>query len=256
MPTQSSLLDALQQWRQTWADPIVHALYAKDRATAQQALSAARAQLAADPALSADQRQALAFFLHYLQYRMEKALAGEAGAAAEFPAAVAAIAPSAAGPVARAMQCKLLLMLRASGERAGCGALPEAQFAELFAGVPEGDRDQEFWYYTASWAFSHRHVEYLALAYEEFVTHSHEMLSAAMFRRVNLMYLLLSRRASRQDIIELLNQCRLPQQLLEFRRHLWPMCRDQGLMDDALEALMTAREAELDGAAGQAEAAL
>jgi hypothetical protein len=224
-------------------------MYAKDQAAAVTALSAARAQLDSDPALDADKRQALAYLLHYMQYRMGKALDGQDEAAAFFPAAVEAIGQSASGPVARAMQCKLLLMLRASGERAGYGALPAAQFRELFDGVPEGDRDQEFWYYAASWAFSNRIAEYLALAYEEFVTHAHGMLSASMFRRVNLMYLLLSHSASRQDIVELICQCRLPQQMQEIRRHIWPVCKEQGLVDEDLERMLTDKETQLSSAA-------
>jgi hypothetical protein len=225
-------------------------MYALDRPAAEQALSAARRQLDSEISLGHDHRQALALQLHYLQYRMEKALGGPANAAAHFQETLDAISTAAIGPMAQAMQCKLLLMLRASGERSGHGSLPAADFSELVAGVPEGDRDQEFWYYVASWAFGHRDEEYLSQAYEDFLTHAHEMLSDSMFRRVNLMYLLVKRRARRQDVEELIRQCKLPQQLLEIRRHMWPVCQEQGLIDETLELLLAAKEAELSAASG------
>jgi hypothetical protein len=247
--SQVSALGSLKAWYETWADPVVRAMYAADRPAAQQALSAARARLEHETALSGDQRQALAFQLHYLQYRMERAL-GAPDAAVRFQETLAAISAAASGPTAQAMQCKLLLMLRASGERSGYGELPAADFAELMNGVPENDRDQEFWYYVASWAFAKRNEEYLSLAYEDFLTHSHEMLSESMFRRVNLMYLLVQRRAMRQDVAELIHQSKLPAQLVEIRRHMWPVCQEQGLIDDTLELQLTAKEAALSAAGG------
>jgi len=225
-------------------------MYAVNRPAAEQALNAARAQLEHETTFNADQRQALALQLHYLQYRMERALNGTSHAAANFEEALTAVSGETCGPLSIARRCKLLLMLRASGERSGYGNLLATEFRALMDGVPDADRDQEFWYYVASWAFSKRDEEYLSLAYEDFLTHPHEMLSESMFRRVNLMYLLLKRRAMRKDVEELIRQSKIPAQLTEIRRHMWPVCQEQGLIDDTLEAQLAAREAELSNVAG------
>lgn len=225
-------------------------MYAADRGAAEKALQAARRQLEREHAFNPDQRLALSLYLHYIEYRMEKAVGGPGSAAAHFLAVQRSIAVASLGPVSNAMQCKLLLMLNTSGERAGHARFAEEVFARLFHGVPPGDRDQEFWYYVASWAFGHRNTEYLDLAYEDFLTRADDVLSDSLFRRVHLMHMLLNRRARRQDLEELIRHSKLSQQLLEFRRHIWPVCKEQGLVDEALEHLLAAKEAELNSSGG------
>jgi hypothetical protein len=245
-----SLLQPLQHWNDTWCDPIVRAMYEADRTAAETALQNARHQLAQAREFNEDQRQALTISLHYIEYRMEKAVGGPCCAATHFLDTQRMLAGATVGPVSSAMQCKLLLMLNSSGERAGYSPFTEESFGRQFHGVPSGDRDQEFWYYVASWAFNHRNTEYLELAYEDFLTRADDVLSESLFRRVHLMHMLLNHRARRQDLEELIRRSKLSQQLMEFRRHIWPVCKEQGLVDEALEHMLTAKEAELNSAGG------
>jgi hypothetical protein len=237
---QQGTLSPVDEWFEVWCKPVVQALYAHDHAEVDGALARAKAELDRST-LSADQRQALRLKIRYLEYQKVKALGAQADAPIAFRAAVSDIDQPVTGAASRLMRAKLLLQLRASGERAGFMSCPREVFDILLGEIPEGERDLELWHYIANWAFTHRVGEYLARALEEFVFQTPGALSDYFFQRVNTMYLLTERRAMRADITELIRRMRLSEHYEDLVRHIWPVCRAQGLVDSEMEELLEAR---------------
>lgn len=235
-----STLGFIDAWYEIWCRPVIQALYAHDRGEVENSLATAKNELERN-SMSADQKQALRLQMRYLEYQMAKALGSKADAPAAYLAALAEIDLPVTGNVSRVMRARLLLQLRASGERAGFGPCPREVFDILVQDIPEGDRDLEFWHYVANWAFTHQVGEYLAQALEQFVVQAPGALSDYFFQRVNLMYLLVERRAMRADITELIRRLRLQEHCEDLVRHIWPVCESQGLVDPEMEALLESK---------------
>lgn len=234
-------LGQVDEWYTKWCQPVVEALYARNRQAAESALAQVRAELERGK-LDEDHRQALRFQLDYLAYQIEKATGRREDVSQHHAAAIAALSHDTDGAVSRIMQARLLLQLKISGMRSGQGELPPAEFERLLAAIPEGDRDLELWHYICNWAFIHQQGAYLAQALEEYVVQAPGIMSDYLFQRVNAMHLLVERRAMRADITELLSRMRLREHYEDFVRHIYPVCCSQGLIDDELEALLKAKD--------------
>ena len=104
-----------------------------------------------------------------------------------------------------------------------------------------GYPDEVVWFYAAGWAFTHGSLEILERAYLEALTDPARWMGQAKWQRINIMYLLVSGRASQRDVEETIKTLVLLPQLTEFEDFIWPKCREAGLVDEELEAMLMAK---------------
>jgi hypothetical protein len=232
-----SILEPINEWLETWANPIVDCLYARDRAAAEQWLADARLALSVEDTLDADQRKAGELKLHYFEYQINKALGDRDEWGRAFGEAIVAIGQPVETEAADVMQRILLCLLRSSGMRAGFRDFAVEEFNALFDGIPEDERTSELWHTVANWAFHRRDVENLGRAFEFFTISADGWLSDYTWQHVNCMYQLVAGKAIKKDVVELIKRITLTPQMDNFNKHIWPMVIELGLRDDEVEAL-------------------
>jgi hypothetical protein len=233
----ASILEPVYEWLDTWGEPVVNALYSRDQAAAHAALARARELLAAEPALSEDQRTAAGLKLHYYEYQIHKALGDRSEWRHHFEEALGRIGWPVYTPAALIMQRILLCLLRASGMRLHYCKFPAKTFHELFDGIPDEDRGAELWHSAANWAFYNRREDVLGEALAYFTVEADGWLSDYTWQHVNTMYQLVAGKAVKQDVEELLRRIKLTPQLEDLNRHIWPRIVELGLADNDVEAL-------------------
>jgi hypothetical protein len=225
-------------------DPVVQAMYSGDFTAALAASAALRSELT-EGAIDATLGAALGYELAYLEFHIDKARRRAVDAQA-FVQAEQALTQPCGYKDAEALRDRLLLQLYASAERSGFREFSAADFAALFARIPEHERTHEFWHFAANWAFAHSELFYLEQAYEALLTTRETFANDWSWQRVHLMYLLLSGNAQSRDAELTVKYCTLLPQLLDFERHILPRIVDAGLADERFGAQLQAKRAELE----------
>lgn len=238
--------DALRLWHTQHCEPIVAALFERDRPRAERLLEQNRAQLAAEAQWSADERRCLDYLL--LDYELSIADAFEPPDAIgpQFSAtyvAITGLLP--AGPQSNVVQARMLIDLIGAGTRRGYVTATQPEVDALLARIPEEYLTANVWYYITAWAFHYGYLSYLEQAMERQTVETTGWLDSYYWLRTNLMYLLLDGRAARLDVEKALTGYDHPLQLLDFRNVLLARCEAAGLMDDAMYELLARRETEL-----------
>jgi hypothetical protein len=96
-------------------------------------------------------------------------------------------------------------------------------------------RTSELWHTVANWSYHRRDRNTLGQAFEFFTVNADGWLSDYTWQHVNCMYQLVSGKAKRIDVTELLKRVTLTPQMDNFNKHIWPMVIELGLADDDLE---------------------
>lgn len=226
-------------------------MYAGEPSSARSAVDRAWETLRADAALSADEKRALEYILLEFETSMANAFGDDAALGAQFAIsypAIEALPPD--GPLSDQVQAKVLLSLIGIGTRRGFVHATEEQLDGLLARIPEEFQTPNIWYYVVAWAFFHDNLKYLELALERQTVETTGWNDDYYWLRTNLMYQLVSGKASRLDLEKTLRSYRHPRHILDFRNLFLARCEAAGLMDSGLYALLTEREAELGELAG------
>ena len=136
-------------------------------------------------------------------------------------------------PLGDVVRRKHLLTMRMFAERDGFDSLVREDFLQLLTDTPF-ELSASAWYNTASWGFTHRDLELVSRAFESFLLNPPSVLGQAHWQRVNMMYQLLSGKASKRDVLETIKTLEVQPMYFEFVTELLPLCEEQGLVDDEI----------------------
>lgn len=206
---------------------------------------------AAAVALEPDNSLLGALFLHLAYYRYQAAgifhsseLHHMAWCQAVYELSIPAL-PGAA----EAMRYRLLIQVLCKGDAEGYEPLTPGQYFELAARVPFSQRSPEYWYNVAGWAFRHAEREVLDEAYAAVLTNPGNYLATASWLRINLMHLLLEKRAGEADVLAYLRSISHPALIEEFEAFILPAVRSAGLAGSAVTEALAAQRRILAGPA-------
>lgn len=225
---------------------VVHAMYQGDRVLAERELEAAYTDLA-NSDLCADAHRATEYLLTDQRFALMRAFCPRAEQQAEFSRIIAEINTTPLGPCSEVMQCIVLLQISIIGERLGFCELAPPRFHELLSGIPPADRSDMLWHYVATWAFSHWDAGAMAQAYEALVIKPTDFRDQYPYHRANLMYRLITGRATTRDVLAFLKRLEIVNEIYEFEKHILPRVRELGLVDDELAALIVETHQRLEG---------
>jgi hypothetical protein len=239
------------RWHEVHCQGLLDGLFAEDEARCRSELAQASAALQADRALSDDERRALEYLLLNFDYLIVNRFyedAEQARAFAKTYPALCALPP--AGPLSDRVQAIMVIGMLGMGVRRGFITMSEAEVDALVARVPPEFMTPNIWYYIVVWAYVTSNLKYLEQAFARQTVETTGWVDDYYWQRTNLMYLLVSRRATKLDVRKTLLGYRHPQHIQDFAAIFQPRCEAMGLMDDELRALHVERVAELNKLAG------
>jgi hypothetical protein len=207
-----------------------------------------RRQLEGSP-LSADERTAIRYELlmdDYLVINYIRPEELQADAIRECFGKISALPP--VGPLSDRTQAFQQLSLVGMGTRRRALNPGEADVDALLERVPEECRTNVLWYYISSWAFLNRRIKYLELAYVEQLTRPSGVSDAFYWLRTNLMYLLLSGRATRRDVLETIRSYDREIDMVDFDNFFRRPLQEIGMYDREVEEAIEKRRRELQEA--------
>jgi hypothetical protein len=251
MATVYDFLGTVLGWHEAHCEPVVEGLYGADEPRARAALATAWDDWRDDAGLDADQQRALEYILLEFELSIVNAFYGDAGLGQQFAVTYPGIAGlPAAGPLSDRVQAKVLLSLIGIGTRRGFVAATEAEVEGLLARLAEEFRTPNIWYYVVAWAFHNDNLKLLEMAMERQTVETTGWNDDYYWLRTNLMYQLVSGKATQLDVEKTLKGYRHPRHILDFRNLFMARCEQAGLMSAELYALLEQREAELEALHG------
>jgi hypothetical protein len=247
----NSYLGSAFEWHEAQCQPIVAALFAGDEAQARAALAVCWKQLPLADGLSADARRSLEYTLLEYELSIANRFHEDDAVGVQFRVTYPAIRDlPPAGPESDIVQAKTIVGLIGMGTRRGFIKASEAELDTLMSRIPEEFQTPNIWYYVVAWAFFNNSLKYLELAMERQTLETTGWLDDYYWMRTNLMYLLVSGRASRLDVEKTIKGYRHPLHISDFHSLFLARCEAAGLMDEELLALLEQREAELHALEG------
>jgi hypothetical protein len=184
--------------------------------------------------------------LDYHEYLLAK-VADKARALERCPEFDQLLSRPSTDPGAEALRPKLLLQFRIGAERLGYSELELGAFAPLYDAVPDNERNDEFWHFVSSWAFTHHHHGILEQAYEEYSINKGSFMAEWLWWRVRLMYRLSAGQATPEDVRQLLASLALRNHLADFESRLLPALKHAGLWDPVLMEQLEVRRVAIEG---------
>lgn len=150
---------------------------------------------------------------------------------------------------AERLRVRLLIQVLCKGDALGYEPLPPASYYRLAAQLPQDQRCPEFWYNVAGWAFRHGQQAVLDEAYAAVLTNPGNYLPTASWLRINLMHLLLEKRAGSADVLAYLRSVAHPALLEEFESYILDAVKAAGLDGAAVYEALLAQRRVLSGVA-------
>lgn len=209
-------------------NPFISAVHARDLARARQALLDARSaiQLAQ---YNSDETRALEINLAFFELQTAQFFGSFEEGKAAFERINAYLRSVPDTPLARQQHSLRQIAVLVIGETKGWAEAPEQRILGLLERLDETARTPEMWHYVSAWAFDHRHHRLMEQAFAALTVQPGNFMASAGWKRVNLMYLLLEKRAVERDVLEYLSEAATLNMLREFRRAILPVVEQQGL---------------------------
>jgi len=231
-------------WYAQWCEPIVVALYERDRQQIVEALRAAKKQIESGP-LDEDARACLQYQVAYLTYQAKQVVQDAQPVEFDLREITNQLSNPGESKQAEGLRKRLYLQLRIFLDRSDELPLPVDEFDNLFSSLPQCEYTTEIWHYIATWAFKHQIAEYLARAYEYAVSNARGFNVAWTWQRVHFMWQLVMGKATQHDLIWLIKRASIKQQLLAVKKCFWDQAMERGLINDRVEVIFKERELEL-----------
>jgi hypothetical protein len=236
----------LKPWYQRHMFPAVDELYHEDEAAARRHLAAAWTAWKDDPQLTADERRALEYELVLFEHLIVNRFHDDAAQAAQFALTWPALHDlPPLGELSARFRAACLLCMLGLGVRRGFISMNEAEVDELVAQIPEEYFASNIWYYLIVWAYFASNINYLERALAEQTVHATGWVDDYYWQRTNMMYQLVTGKATRLDVEKTITGYQHPHHIQDFRNLFLRRCEAAGLMDPSLYALLERREAEL-----------
>lgn len=249
--TINSYMGHLSEWYDTHIMPAVEEIYREDEAACRARIAQAWEQLRNDPALSDEERQAMEYELIFFDHLIVNRMQGDAAQAAQFKITYPALRDLAPiGPLAAACRAACLICMLGLGVRRGFITMSEAEVDELVAAIPEDRMPSNLWYYLIAWAYLNDNLKYLEQALADLTVGATGWVDDYYWLRTNLMYQLVTRKASRLDVEKTISGYQHPHHIADFRNLFLKRCEAAGLMDAELHALLEQKEQELEALRG------
>jgi hypothetical protein len=231
-------------WYAQWCEPIVVALYERDRQQIIEALRAAKKQIESG-SLDPETRACLQYQVAYLEYQAIQVVRDPQLIDFNLNAMLDLLGNPGESTAAEGLRKRLYLQVRIFLDRAETIEFFPEEFEGIFKNLPENEFTTEVWHYIASWAFKHSKAEYLARAYEFAVSNARGFNVAWAWQRVHFMWQLVMGKATQHDLIWLIKRASITQQLQAIKKCFWDQARERGLINDRVEVILKEREIEL-----------
>jgi hypothetical protein len=202
-------------WYQQWIEPVTTALYVRQLTQARDNLYAARTAIARGAVTPVEAAEKASVLLDYMEYHIAKVV-DPVGALDDCGEYEERLQLQSSIPTVNGLRAKLLLQFRCSAERIGYREFEVREFEDLYDAVPVNDRNDEFWHFVSTWAFTHFHTSILERAYEEYSVNRGSFMTDWLWWRVKLMYLLSANRAVEEDVAHLLNNLSITEHIRDF----------------------------------------
>ena len=233
-------------WYQQWIEPTTQALYLRELERARELVEAGRIAIARGELRPPDAAAKAGHLLDYNEYFIAK-LAGREAALEQCPQFEAQLNRASNQPAAEALRRRLLFQFRCSAERLGYKPLDPAAFQALYDAVPAEERNDEFWHFASTWAFTHNQAAVLEQAYGEFSVNSGKFMPDWLWWRVRLMHLLMAGETTDEDVRQLLLNVDVEEHLSDFQHTFVPRLRAAGMFTPEFEALLEERREWIAG---------
>ncbi len=221
-------------------NPFVAAVHARDSEAARRALLDARRALSVCD-YSADEVRAMEINLAFFELQLVQFFGGFDEGRSAFDRMNAYLRSVPDTPLARQQHSLRQLAVLVIGETKGWADVPEQRIQTILERLDEDARTPEMWHYVSAWAFAHQHHRLMEQAFAALTVQPGNFMASAGWKRVNLMYLLLERRAGERDVLEYLSEAATLNMLREFRRAILPVLEQQGLATPTVLNLLSDR---------------
>jgi hypothetical protein len=252
MPGVNDYLGSARDWHNLHCQELIDAMFIEDEQRCYIELEKVRQELAAAPELTADERRALEYVLLQFEYQIVNRFYEDEEQSRQFAItypAMTGLPP--VGPLSDGVKAKVLIGMLGVGVRRGFISMSEPEVDSLMERIPEEYKTPNIWYYVVVWAFITSNLKYLELAMERQTVETTGWIDDYYWQRTNLMYQLVSKRATKLDIEKTLKGYRHPHHIEDFRTIFLPRCEAMGLMDDELRELHRRRVEELEALRGK-----
>lgn len=231
-------------WHTTWCEPIVIALYERDRRQIAETICAAKQHIETGD-LDETSRACLSYQVAYLEYQAMLVVRERELLEIDLDDIMGLLSKPGNAPAAEGLRMRLHLQLRILLDRIGIKDLLPEEFDQLFSELPAHEHSTEVWHYIATWGFKHNRAEYLAQAYEYAVSNARGFNVAWTWQRMHFMWQLAMGKATQHDLVWLIKRAAIMQQLIAIKKVLWDRAKECGLVNDRMEVIFRQREVEL-----------
>jgi hypothetical protein len=248
----NDFLGTAMPWHEEHCQGVLDAFFAQDEARFHIEIAGVWSRLRSDPDLSPDEVRALEYLLLQYEYLIINRCYGDLEQAEQFAITYPRLTElEPLGPLSDSVQAFILISMLGLGVRRGFISMSEAEVDSLVARVPEEHKTPNFWFYVVVWAFLASNLKYLEEAFARQTVETTGWMDDYYWQRTNLMYLLVSKRATKLDVRKTLLGYEYPHQIADFANLFMPRCIAMGLMDDELRELHRRRVEELKALHGQ-----
>jgi len=237
------------EWYTRWCEPIVWALYMKDKDEVRKAIESVHEALENDE-VSPNDRSCLRYQLAYLEYQSQGLLIGKGWSRdrAKLQRFWDILSTPDTNPSSEAFRRRLYLQFRLPLDLLQNIKMDADELTSLLDSIPDEEKTIELWRYIATWAFRKNEVEILQKAYECAVLNAAGFNREWIWYRVDLMWKLTTGTATTDHFRWVVKSARILSHLASLKGDILNRAKELGLIDDALEQYIDAREKELSEA--------
>jgi hypothetical protein len=237
-------------WYAAWCEPVVIAMYRRDRREIEEALRKGWDAIH-NGELDGIAADCLGFQLHYLTYQVSNQWKDPGYEETVIPQVLEALSVPSSNKIVDSLRRRLLVQMRITLDRLEIMPLTAEELDDELIHISEEEYSTEFWQYVANWAFKYNYLRYLEQAYEYAILTKHGFNSEWNWRRVEVMWRLLNRKAAVIDIVKLIETAQVVSHVVFIRKYIYPVAEQMGLLSELLVKMLDRREAELTSCTGE-----
>ena len=239
-------MDSIEKtsWYAKWCEPIVVALYERNKEGIESALAAAH-KAAASGKLGEVESALLTYQVCYLEHQANGIFLDTEWRESRREVIIETLGTPGKCQKAENLRKRLYLQMKICLDRADVTELGLEEFEKLYHDLPIAEHTTEVWHYISAWAFKYNDAKYLEKAYEFAVSHARGFNVAWSWQRMHIMWQMVKGNATRNDLSWLIKRAEILQQLQSIRKRIWDRAVEQGLIDERLDILLKERNLEL-----------
>lgn len=233
------------RWYREWCQPIITALYYRDKQAVESSVDKARDALESGDVKAAE-GACLEYQLAYLEFQAQPVLKNDGWRESILPQLMAILAKPSKYEVAERVRKRLYMQMRVILDRVGGQPFRIEDFKKLLAGILEEDYSTEMWHHISEWAFRNEHVDVLEKAYEFMVLQAKGFNEVWCWHRVDTMLKIARGKVTEEDIVWLIDQAHILTHLKSIKALIWPRAEALGAIGENAREHFWSRIAELE----------